>query len=240
MAAPTNQISTVTVPALVISLNNLLFLDNTNNETVIGKVLQVPCRDILYDNTDRWAIPIKDSGNFTGLDFEYKVEVYEDLNYVPQPTFDSFTVFRIRDTKSSFEWMIYGSKADLIKSCATCCGIDAVPMPGISPSFSLKIAPCQPIDLLDGSGNPYTIFALPSLGVGQNYFPYGSYNNVALPAGDTNGYADVTSLLVFLNGTWNTFVWTVTGDVTSGYTLIATGGTTGYNLCVNVIPVTPS
>jgi len=237
MAAPTNQISTVTVPALVISLNNFLFVDKTDSDVVLGKVLQVPCRDILYDNTDRWAIPVKDSGLFTGLDFEYMVKVYADMDFTPQPTFDSFSVFRIRDTKSSFEWMIYGSKANLLTACATCCGADAVSMPGISPSFKLRIAPCQTVNLLNESGVPYGVFALPSLGVGQQYFPYGSYNNVALPAGATNGYATTTALLSFLNTTWNTYVWTLSSD---NETLIATGGSTGDSLCVNIVAVTPS
>lgn len=237
MASPTTQISTVTVPALVISLNNFLFLDSTNNETVIGKVLPVPCRDILYDNSDRWAIPVKDSGIFTTLDFEDKARVYNDLTYIPQPTFDSFTVFRIRDTKSFYEWMIYGSRADLIKSCSTCCTDGATPidMPGINPAFRLRIAPCSTINLVDESGNNYSIFALPTLGAGQNYFPYGSYNNVALTAATTNGYSDKTTLLSFLNTNWTPFVWTLVGD-----TLIATGGTTSFDLCVSVIPITPS
>lgn len=232
---PVTQISTITVPALVISMNNLLFIDSTNNETVIGKVLSVPCRDILYDNTDRWAIPVKDSGIFTTLDFEYKVRVYNDLTYVPQPTFDSFTVFRIRDTKSAFEWMIYGSKADLIASCSTCCGPDSIPMPGIDPAFRLRVAPCEEISLVNGNGNNYTLFALPTISGGQTYFPYGSYNNVALASSNTNGYADKTTLLTFLNASWTPFVWTLNGD-----TLIATGGAAGLQLCVSVIPITPS
>ena len=65
-------------------------------------------------------------GIFTGLDFELK-----EGNYLAQPTFDSFSVFRIRDKISNNYWIIYGTKADLIASCSTCCdGSTPIPMPG--------------------------------------------------------------------------------------------------------------
>lgn len=236
MAVSTTQIGTVTVPALVIALNGVLFTDGYhgyNGEEVIGKVIDVPCRDILYDNTDRWGIPVKDSGIFTGLDFEYKKG-----DYLLQPSYDSIPVFRITDTKSTFEWFIYGTKADLIASCSTCCdGSTPIPMPGTSPNFAIRIAPCQVVNLTNGIGNPYMFFAIPTLAAGEKYYPYGSRNNVAFPSASPNGYSTINALLAFMNANWTPYTWTVSGD---NITLTGTGGAANDTLCVSVIGILPS
>lgn len=237
MAVSTTQIGTVTIPALVINFNGVTFTNGTNGyygEQVVGKVLDVPCREILFDNVDSWAIPVKDSGIFTGLDFELK-----QGDNTSQPTFDSFSVFRIRDKISNNYWIIYGTKADLIASCSTCCdGSSPIPMPGIS-SFGVRIAPCQTMDILNDDGNPYMVFGLPSLASGEAYYPYGSLNNVALTAASISGYANTTLLLAFLNSNWTPFVWTKSVD---NLTLIATGGEAniGDSLCVQVVTPSPS
>lgn len=227
------QISTITIPALVIAFNHVQFIDE---DMVVGKIIDVPCRDILFDNTDSWGIPVKDSGIFTELDFELKIKVDSDIDYTTQPTVDSFPVFRIRDKNSYNEWMIYGTKDDLLNSCATCCAGDPVPMPGTTDGFSLRIAPCQAIDITNTNGTPYGIFGLPTLGAGQSYFPYGTYNNVNLATASASGYANKTALLSFLNSEWTPFVWT--SD--AGDDLFATGGDLGDSLCVNVVAITAS
>ncbi len=236
MAVSTSQIGTVTVPALVISLNGVLFTNGTSGyygEEVIGKVIPVPCRDILFDNTDRWGIPIKDSGIFTGMDFEYK-----EGAYLVQPSYDSIPVFRICDTKSTYEWFIYGTRADLLASCSTCCdGSTPIPMPGITPAEAVRIAPCQIVNLTDAKGNPYMVFGIPSLDAGYRYFPYGGLNDVSFTPASASGYSSISSLLVFLNANWTPYVWTVSSD---NLTLIATGGALLANLCVNVIEILPS
>lgn len=237
MAVSTSQIGTVTVPALVICLNGILFTNGRNNgyngEEVIGKVIPVPCRDILFDNTDRWGIPVKDHGIFTGMDFEYK-----EGRFLAQPSYDSIPVFRITDTKSTFEWFIYGTRADLIASCSTCCdGNTPIAMPGTSPAFAIRIAPCDTVIALNVSGVPFTTVGVPSLSAGQNYFPYGSYNNVAFAGASASGYSSIGSLLAFLNSNFTPYTWTVTAD---NLTLIATGGAVGDVLCVVVIGILPS
>jgi hypothetical protein len=224
------QISTVTIPALVISFNNNLFVNPDNSEQVIGKVLKVPCRNIEYDNEDMWAIPIKDSGIFTGLEFQLKNGIFLD-----QPTFDSFTVFQIKDEFSDNQWIIYGSVNDLTNSCATCCGVAAVPMPGIS-GIALDFAPCEVVNLTDDNGDPYMVFGLPTLGAGEVYFPYGSLDNVEFTTADPDGYADVAALLSFLNTNWTPYVWTADADE---ITLTATGGDLDASLCVSVISREP-
>jgi hypothetical protein len=226
------QISTVTIPALVISFNNNLFVNPDNSEQVVGKVLQVPCRDIEYDNEDMWAIPVKDSGIFTGLEFQLKNGIFLD-----QPTFDSFTVFQIKDKLSDNQWIIYGSReTNFTASCATCCGAAAVPMPGIA-GVALNIAPCEVVNLTDDNGDPYMVFGLPTLESGETYFPYGSLDNVALTSASAGGYANVAALLSFLNTNWTPYVWTADADE---ITLTATGGELDASLCVSVIAITPS
>lgn len=222
------QISTITIPALVISFNNVLFLDPDNSELVVGKVLSVPCRNVQYDNEDMWAIPIKDSGIFTGLDFELK-----NGTYLAQPSFDSFTVFQIKDKLSNDQWVIYGSKADFMNSCATCCDSATVPMPGVSTTGILRVAPCETVNLTDASGNPYMVFGLPTLSGLQRYYPVGSRNNVKYAGASASGYTSVALLLAFLNANWTPYVWTASVD---GLTLTATGGAADDSLCISVIP----
>ncbi len=168
------QIGTVYVPALVIALNNVQFRSETEPATIIGKVMTVPCRDIEWDNEDSWAIPIKDAGIFTTIEFLLKQG--EDI---PQPTFDSFTVFRIRDVFNKNEWYIYGTKDDLLNSCNTCCDGDPVPMPGIDPEFSLRIAPTQILNTLNDLGQPVSVFGLPTISGNETYFPYTSNNTTS-------------------------------------------------------------
>lgn len=225
-------IAQVTVEALVVCRNSVQFTLTSEPDTIVGKVMQVPCRDIRYDYQNMWAVPIKDSGIFTGCNFVLKAN-----NNVAQPTFDSFTVFRIEDKLTNDFWFVYGTTDDLTTSCNTCCGDDAIAMPHVDNVVIERIAPTETIDLLNDSDDPYMVFGLPSLGAGQTYFPYGSLNNVALANANAAGYANTTTLLSFLNSNWTGFVWTVTAD---HLTLIATGGTTGDILGVNVIPIIPS
>jgi hypothetical protein len=213
-------------------MNHVPFLYGAENENVLGKVIDIPCKnDNIYDNEDGWAVPIQDSGIFTGFDFLLAQGENE-----AKPSADSIAVFRLRD-KNYNEWLVYGSKNDFFHSCATCCGTDGVPMPGISPSFSLRVPPCQTVDIKNTNGNPYMIFGIPTLGAGQAYFPYGIHNNVPLTSASTLGYSSVSTLLAFLNTNWTPYVWTASSD---NLTLIATGGTLGDSLCVQVIAVIPS
>ena len=233
-----NQISTITIPCLVIALNNTEFYDNTGYGS-LGRVLQVQCRDVFYDNTDAWAIPQTDGGIFTGFTFIHKAG-----DFVNQPTYDSFTVFRIRDKFSDSWWWIYGTQQDFLASCATCCGEGAVPMPGVS-GVDIAIAPCNELcDAIDDDGNFFETVGLPTLGAGQTYFPFGSYNNIAFPDADAGGYATPTLLLNFLNSDWDSagspaidVTWVNNGNGT--FTATFTNGELLDNFCVLIVPITP-
>lgn len=227
------QIATILIPCLVIQYNNQKYI---NNEQVIGQTLDVPCRNVIIDEVGYWATPVKDYGIFTWLQYQLQVD---DNGPVPQPTFDSFAIFRVRDKLTESSWWIYGTKEQFIQSCSTCCGSGAVPMPGIDGAFILSVAPCQ--ILCDNPvGSSYqAIFGIPTNIQGhERFFPYGSYNNVALPAASGAGYSTVAALLVFLNANWSAvgtpsagFVWTASND---GLTLFATGGFLNDSLCVVV------
>lgn len=223
------QIATVLIPCYVVQMNNQLF--KTDDE-VIGQILEVPCRNALIDDVAYWAVPVKDAGIFTTLDYI----VAAGAN-AAQPTFDSFLVVRVRDKLSGNSWWIYGTKTDFITSCSTCCDSPAIPMPGTSGTFVIRIEPCQDICLTNIAGAYYTIWGLPTLLPGQTYFAFGSYNNAPLYPGAGNGYPTVTALLAFLNLRWTPFVWTASLD---NLTLFATGGALNGSLCVTIVALTPS
>lgn len=227
-----SQISTVQVPCYVIKFNNTLII---NSEQVIGQVLQVPCRNDFQDDPDYWAVPVRDSGIFTTLSFLPKGPTFPNA-----PTFDSFTVFRVRDKLSGYTWWIYGGNADFTNACSTCCGVGAIPMPGTLVAPVIRISPCDTLCIQNANGSFYSITALPYLTTGV-YFPYGSYNGVALPVASGSGYATPTLLLAFLNANWTnigspnaTFVWTLSAD---NITLTATGGNLNDTLCITIATI---
>lgn len=231
MADP--QISTILIPALVVQMNQQQFVQNGLFKP---QTLDVPCRSVLPDDVGYWAIPVKDEGIFSKLQF---VLQKENGVTIPQPTFDSFQVFRLRDKLSGYTWWIYGTRDNWLNSCATCCGVASVPMPGIDGGFAPLIAPCQTLcEIKDVNGNYQAIFGIPNVIGHEMLFPYGSYNNAALPTASGSGYANVTALLVFLNASWKTvgtpnanFTWTASTD---GQTLFGTGGFLSDSLCVTV------
>lgn len=226
------QINTVLIPALVIQQNNTIF----RNESVItGKVLDVPCRYAFLDDTDYWAVPVKDEGIFSTLSYVLAAGDYA----VTPPTFDSFKVTRIRDKMSNFDWWVYGTHENLINACATCCDSPPVPMPGLA-GIEIIIAPCQFVCTINEDGDYYATFGLPSLAAGQAYYPVGSYENVGLTTASPTGYATVGLLLAFLNSNWTIdsppVQWTAVGG---NLTLIATGLDAETTLCVTVEVITP-
>lgn len=234
-----SQIATILVPCLVIQLNNQQFIEN---EQVIGQTLDVPCRNVIIDEIGYWGVPVKDYGIFTKIQWMLMRE--NNSVVVPQPTFDSFMVFRVRDKLTDYTWWIYGTKDQFLNSCATCCGAGSVSMPGIDGQFAPAIAPCQQLcEIKNGSGAYQAIFGIPNILGPDTFFPYGSYNNVAFPTASGAGYATVALLLTYLNATWQntggsgTLVWTATAD---GLTLIATGGALSDSICVVISRIGPS
>jgi hypothetical protein len=236
------QIATILIPCLVIQFNNQQFIETTEaGIQVIGQTLDVPCRNSIPSDIGYWAVPVKDAGIFTRLQFMLMRE--NNSVTIQQPTFDSFPVFTVNDKMNNNTWWIYGTKDQFLNSCNTCCGAGTVPMPGIDGAFLPLIAPCQQFCNVPATsgGALQAYFGIPNVyGGSDTFFPYGSYNNVAFSAASGSGYATVTLLLAFLNANWTqtgTITWTATPD---GLTLIATGGALNDSICIVVARIGPS
>lgn len=215
-----------TISALVIQLKDWQYLCNDGVGS-IGEMQRIPC-GLQMEDAEYWAVPQKDYGIFTRL---YFVSINDSQG---PPTYDSFMVSRIYDKLTGYPIWFRGTFAQYDQSCSYCCGNVPTPMPTDVP----LIAPCQNVcDIQNALGQYQTIWALPQLGVGQSYNPYGAYNNNPFPAASPGGYSTVATLLAFLNSNWNPFVWTASSD---GITLTATGGNLGDNVCAIVVPVYPS
>lgn len=225
-----SQIGTVQVPCYVLQYNNTIIIDNNQ---IIGRTLQVPCRNEFQDDPNYWFVPVKDSGILSTFTPVPKVFPYDDTH---PPTFDSISVFRVRDKISATTWWIYGTLNDFVTSCSTCCGVAAIPMP--VPATPLRFAPCDTLCVTNADGNYIFVTALPTLKGAQKYYPFGAYNNAALPAASGSGYTLPSDLLTFLNASWKNIgspnanlVWTLSPD---NLTLTATGGFLGDTLCVSI------
>lgn len=233
------QISTVLIPAYVVQKNNTIFITDL---AITGQVLKVPCRNVHIDDVLFWATPVKDAQIFTTL--YYQPIVDPQGNSVVKPTYDSFLVQRVRDKQSRDTWWIYvNSPEDFVSSCSTCCGAGAIPMPGSLGGFTIPIAPCDTPCTKNAAGKYYTQWALPTRVGSQNFFPYGSFNNVPFTAASGSGYSTPAALLAFLNAVWSNtgspnagIIWSLSVD---NITLTATfnNGTGLDTLCVAIITV---
>lgn len=224
-----DQIATILIPCYVVQMNNQIFI---TGDQVVGQILDVPCRNALIDDVPYWAVPVKDAGIFTTLDYILAT----GANAAP-PTYDSFLVVRVRDKLSGNAWWVYGTKDNFYTSCSTCCDSPPIPMPGTSGTFVIRVEPCQDVCPINSLGTLGTVWGLPTLLAGQTYFAFGSYNNAPLFPGAGNGYITVAALLAFLNLRWSQFVWTASPD---NLTLFGTGGAVGDVLCVTIVALFPS
>lgn len=229
------QIPNALIPCYVIQLNNTLFREG---DAILGRVLEVPCKNDFIDDPDYWGVPIKDAGIFT------TIEPVPVALSPTAPTYDSFPMMRVRDKLSGYTWWIYGNHNNFVNSCSTCCGDAPIPMPGTLGEVNIRIAPCDQLCIKNVNGLYYSVTALPPLVGSEKYFPYGSHNNLAFPAASGAGYTTPAALLTFLNTSWTnvgspnvTFVWSLSPD---NLTLIATGGNLNDTLCVVITTVGPS
>lgn len=229
------QIPNALIPAYVVQLNNTVFIEG---DQIVGRVLDIPCKNDFIDDPNYWAVPVKDGGIFTTLSYLLVAQ------YPDQPTYDSFPVFRVRDKLSGYFWMIYGTHDDFVSSCGTCCGSGAIPMPHTTDGYVINIAPCTTIGsewgyAVNAQGQLYTTFALPTLTGVETYYPYGSYNNVAFPSANPAGYTTPAALLAYLNATWTNFgspnvaiTWTLSADNITLFATFTAGAVRGDSICV--------
>lgn len=257
---PIKPVGGVAVPCLVLEKNRVQFITadtgNVDNQQLVGKVLSIPCRQVDTDSTgDWWCYPIKDHGVFMHFGFIPKAwDQWSDNDYTTRkPTYDSLTCFRILDKiTEDIEWFIYGSRSDFANSCYTCCpGTNPgyVQMPGTNSdgtrNFTWRVAPTVELgEVKDDNGNIVSYWGLPTLAAGYNWFPYGSYNDIAFPDAPATGFANTTTLLIWLNANAHSvgspstpiLTWSVLSD-NSGGRLVATGGVVDDVIGMRVIPV---
>lgn len=225
-----SNIATVLVRVPVIQLNNTIYIEDGQ---LVPQTLNVPCREAFIDLPYYWAVPIKDSGIFTTLEMIPKTDQWG--NAIDQPSYDSFTVQRVRDKESRYTWWVIiddstSPPADFTDVCATCCGEEAVTLSGDVP----LIVPCQTLCETSpyADGEFEAVFGAPALTGGQTYKANGAYNNVALP--QITG-ATLAALVIQMNANWDTpsgspsatFVWSNVGLV-----VFAIGGFENDSLCV--------
>lgn len=227
------QMPTLLIPCLVIQENNTIFKTEDN---VVGKIYDVPCRQVQINEVPYWMVPAKNDGIFSIL--QPILAVGADT---APPTYDSIYTLQVVDKLSDTTWWIYtvNGKNDFINACATCCMSPAIPMPGTDGSFLIMVVPYFNLCETNADGLFELTFGLPTLEAGQNYFPYGSFNNAPLPAANPAGYATVADLLAFMNSEWSVgspgIVWSATG-----LTLFSTGGSFWDELGVVVIATSTS
>lgn len=248
---PIKPVGTVAVPCLVLEKNRVQFIE-LDDEYVVGKVLSIPCRSIDEDSTgDVWAVPIRDYGVFTGLEFIPKTGIYKTV----APTYDSRTAFRIWDKiTEELEWYVYGSRTDFFNSCTTCCAnlnSSYVPMPGVNSdgtkNLVWRVAPTILLDsaVKDSNGNLISYWGIPSLDTGYNFYPYGSFNNIPFPDAPSTGFTTKELMLSWLNTNCSsvgspsvaTLTWTILPDESGIGSLVATGGTVDDVIGLSVVAV---
>lgn len=236
-------INTVAIPCLVFDKNKEPNYDFASY--ILGEIMNVECRNVETDAVGWWAIPQKDYGIFSGL--QYLPQYDNQGNYIPQPSYDSQPCFRIQDKVTEItEYFIYGTIENFYAACATCCGSGGyIPMPGTDGTFILRIAPTVVLgNITNSSGQNLFYQGLPSLAAGQNYFPFGGYNNIPFPNASPTGYPNTTTLVAWLNANASavgspsvpTLVWSYVSDQAGGR-IISTGGAVGDIIGMTVVAV---
>jgi len=229
-----DNIGTVVIPAPVVQLKDNQFLEDG---VILPQILEVPCIQAHIDVGQYWAIPTKGEGIFTG--WWYQPATTPNGTAISKPTFDSFSVLRIRDKLNDYTWWILATVTSYTAACNTCCGAAFTPI-----TYSVPvISPCQLIcEAINDDGNYYVIFAAPALGAGQTYTVHGSFDNIALSTG--TGIASLDALVTYLNTNYNlvgdfspqaTIVW-----IRSGTTIIGTlqnGLGNGSSMCISILAV---
>lgn len=229
------QIPNALIPAYVVQLNDTIFIEG---DQIIGRVLDIPCKNDFIDDPNYWAVPVKDGGIFTTLNYLLVAQ------YPNQPTYDSFPVFRVRDKLSGYFWYAYGTHDDFVNSCSTCCGSGAILMPHTTDGYVINIAPCSTVGsewgyAVNAQGQLYMTWALPTLTGLETYYPYGAYNNVAFPSASPSGYTTPEALLTYLNTEWTNFgspnvtvTWSLSADGLTLFSTFTSGAVRGDQICV--------
>lgn len=209
-----------------------------NDGVTPGKIVLVPTPGLggIIDG-DYWAVPVND-GVFSGFNYDSTSPDSTDA-----PDVQAFHIVRISEKTSNNVWWLFGTSTEyaIASNTVECCG-DSSPN-GVMPTNVPAIAPCQVV-CADEDGVYTAVLALPALGVGQKFYPFGYMNGVALAQSAPAGYTTVAALVAFLNGNWRTGpltnTWIASGDgLTVTNTLDATeAAAAGVNtFCAAVVVI---
>lgn len=241
------------IPALVLEKTDIAFV---NSAVSVGAIMEVPTPDNgAYLDGDVWAVPINSFGLYTGWNFIPYNANNPAENVAPNPF--AYACTKISATNSSDWFIVLGTSAQYVAAAA---GGAALPIVWPTRSHTVPLLPaCQILNGTNASGLYILTLGVPTFDLDpttiQNLFPFGYWNNFALPAATANGYANTTTLLTFLNtatvntgttaspvytGGWAIVgTWTVSGD---GITLTATqsAGAGTDIFCGGLITILPS
>lgn len=235
------------VSALVIQYNNDPFVDDVSLTksagnifpSGIGKTMAIPCPDStgggIIDG-DYWATPVNE-GIVSGFTFT-PYNVAEVVS--TKPDVQSFAVVRISTRYSRDVYYVLGTSTQYLASCSVCCADSPILMP-VANDITDQ-APCFTICQTDADGNYFLSLGLPSLtpGVGR-YYPYGYFNDVALPTASATGYVNTDTLLTFLNTAVTGWAAVGTWTVSNGSLIVTqTSGPGTDVLCAAVVDINPS
>lgn len=234
------------IPALVLQKNDSVYISTAGISvqksggsdivTGLGLATEVPTPEggAVIDS-DYWVTPVGE-GVLSGISFT-PYNAADPIGSIA-PSAQSFKACRIYNRFASDYWYIVGTIAQYI----TADGGAALPT-----TITTLLAAYQKMCEFDANNKYFAIFQLPTLQFpNDRYFPYGYFNNVALPAGANTGYLTTGTLLTFLNANWTNLgspvtaiTWTLSAD---GLTLLgeeANGGGTDV-IAAQIVAINPS
>jgi hypothetical protein len=189
-----------------------------------------------YLDGDYWAVPVNE-GVVAGFKYLPYNSAVGGVNSVP-PDPQSFAVFRLtKERPGGSDYMyILGTQAQYNTAVGGGAALPLIPVPNQSP--------CQVIcNQNSGSGLYQATIGIPNQVLGQNFYPYGYFNGVALPAASVSGYASPAALLTFLNtattGWAAVGTWTLTPDNKTAIVTQSAGPGTD-KICAEIVIINQS
>lgn len=185
---------------------------------------------------DYWAVPIND-GVVAGFKFLPYNPAVGGINNTP-PSVQSFAVFKLGMVfPGGYDYMfVLGTAAQYNTAAGGGAALPLIPVP--------NQAPCQTLcNQNSTSGLYFGNIGLPNQSFGQNFYIYGYFNNVALPAAAVAGYATPALLLTFLNTSvtgWAAVgTWTLSPDNRTAIVTQSAGPGTDV-LCAEIVLINQS
>jgi hypothetical protein len=184
---------------------------------------------------DYWAVPIND-GVVAGFRYLPYNPAVGGVNAVPLP--QAFAVFRVSmNFPGGYDYMyVLGTVAQYNTASGGGAALPLIP--------PVNVTPCQTLCNQNATTGLYIgNVGIPNQSLGQNFYPYGFFNGVVLPAAAVAGYATPALLLTFLNtavtGWAAVGTWTLSADNKTAIVTQAAGPGTDV-LCAQIVIINQS